>query len=153
MFSITLQEDVTKALILSSMSFVTTQDSQPNRRMVMITQCSLKQLFYFLFFLILSTIIRRHFTSTLVGTSRESNIFFHVCVLCVHLLARAWTEAITGSTNTRLRRKHRISVAFTWRHYQSASETRFSPAIFEIPSECNALFVSPCMILRIWFKV
>ncbi len=64
-------------------------------------------------------------TRTLVVTSQIATFFFRVCVLCVQLMAHAWTHVNASSAKTPLRCKHRTVIAFTGRHSQSASEMMF----------------------------
>ena len=53
-----------------------------------------------------------HFTSGRDVIWKE--YFFHVCVICVQLIARASTHTKTGSMKTPLRRKHRTSIVSFW---------------------------------------
>ncbi len=46
----------------------------------------------------------------------------YICVLCVQLIARAWSHAKMRSAEIRLLRIHRTSVDFIWRHYQTAGD-------------------------------
>ena len=58
-----------------------------------------------------------------------SDDLFRICVLCDQLFTHVWTHMYVGNVTTRIRRKHRTSVAFTWCHYQSASEMEVKPRL------------------------
>ncbi len=67
--------------------------------------------------------VKPHFTD--IVTSRETDVVFFSCLRHLRSVDRLGARGPMSSTKTYLRRKHRTSVAFTWRHYQSCSEMKF----------------------------